>query len=261
MPSDIAPLAVPDFECKLYLDAGKVLDAEFKPRDRVDAALKLSKSARRMAMLFIDARPPAIQPAGWNVRIRKFEEDDDKFEITYKRRFPLGDGTVRDALLAAAREGLDASEPDYEAQVEWGYARRTLSLSKKAKFKSDDHGGLAMPAEDVVIEEALKDLPGKLDRFQSAGWARGVLAKGHIYGPVLGRRWTGKWDGPDLDFEVWQIRSASGDRDERIVELSFKTGDEADAARRRKELMGIMRESRWLLETDVLKTDMILARY
>ncbi|MBX9583260.1 MAG: hypothetical protein K2X87_23405, partial [Gemmataceae bacterium] len=93
------------------------------------------------------------------------------------------------------------------------------------------------------------------------GRARGVLAAAHPYGPVAGRRWTGRWHGPDLAFEVWLVRAESGPGFEPVVELSFKAKTLAEATGQREKLAGLVRERGWLLDRDVLKTAMILDRY
>ncbi len=118
-----------------------------------------------------------------------------------------------------------------------------------------------MPALEDARAAVIKELPGKLDRHKKEGWARGLLAEGHVYGPVFGKRYTGEWQGPELDFEVWAVRTKSGDGFQPVVELSFKADKEADAAGFRDKLMQFVREQGCLLEEDVLKTEMILTRY
>jgi len=252
--------AVPNYEVKVYLDAAKVLDVEFKPTRDADRVLDLKDSNRKISMQFLDARPPQIHPEGWDVRVRKFE-DDEKFELSYKRRYPLAPGQLADALALAARQGFHAQEGDYAAQVEWGFQKQTLSFTLKKEFKAKGYRGMNLPSLDDVRAAAVKALPGKLDRWKQEGWARGVLANGHLYGPVLGKRWAGRWQGPSLSFEVWLIRTESGQGYEPVVELSFKEAEQAKAAAARDKLLDFLRDQHWLLERDVLKTEMILKRY
>jgi hypothetical protein len=118
-----------------------------------------------------------------------------------------------------------------------------------------------LPPVETVRAAAEKLLPGKLERWKHKGWARGVLAAADLYGPVLGRRWIGKWDGPELAFEVWLIKTESGQGYEPVVELSFKENEEPKASSCRGKLIALVRKRGWLLERDVLKTEMILKRY
>jgi hypothetical protein len=252
--------AVPDYEVKLFLDPAKVLDAEFKPARETDRALDLKNSSRRIAMLFLDARPPQLHAGRWNVRARRFE-DSDELELSYKRRYPVEPGRLADALAVAAADGFDAGEDDYAAQVEWGFRRETLSFTRKKELEVKGLGELDLPAVEELRVLAARELPGKLDRWEAPGRARAALAAAHGYGPVAGKRWAGEWPGPDLAFEVWQIRTASGQGYEPVVELSFKEEALADAAGHREKLTAFVRDRGWLVERDVLKTAMILDRY
>jgi hypothetical protein len=259
-PVELVKTATPDFEVKLFLDAAKVLDVEFKPVADVSRELDLRPSNRKISMQFLDARPPAIHAEGWSVRVRKFE-DDDKFELSYKRRYPIGQGDLPDALFIAAEHGFHAGEGDYAPQVEWGYDKRTLSFTRKKEFKAKNCPGMSLPSLEAVREAAIAGLPGKLDRWKRDGWARGILEKSDLYGAVLGKRWSGKWHGPALSLEVWLIRTESGQGYEPVVELSFKEKEEAAADDFRTKLMALARKFNVLLERDVLKTEMILTRY
>ena len=258
--------AVPNYEVKLFLDPAKVLDVEFKPTKRADRALGLKSSSRKIAMQFLDgpraegAEKSPLDAAGWNVRVRRFE-DSDELELSYKRRYPIAPGQLAGTLAAAAADGFHAKENDYAAQVEWGFTKETLSFTRKKEFRAGDAAELALPTEAELRLLAIREVPGKLDRAQSAGWARGVLTTGHLYGPVLGKRWAGDlWD-LKLSFEVWLVRVEAGSGYEPVVELSFKADTQADANGFREKLLSFTRDEGWLLERDVLKTAMILRRY
>jgi hypothetical protein len=258
--SAASAVAVPDFEVKLFLDPAKVLDVEFKPTRAAERTLGLQDSNRKIAMLFLDGRPALLDPEGWNVRVRKFE-GEEKFELSYKRRYRIEPGKLPDALAAAATDGFHAQESDYRAQVEWGFERQRLSFTRKKDFRVKGLGGMNLPTVEEVRKVALEGLPGKLDRQKQPGWARGVLTAGHLYGPVLGKRWTGDWQGPDLSFEVWLIKTGPGPGYEPVVELSFKEAKQAKAADYRDKLRDFVRDQQWLIGNDVLKTKMILERY
>jgi hypothetical protein len=258
--SQTAVVAVPNYEVKLFLDPSKVLTVESKPNKDADRVLNLRDSNRKIAMQFLDAHPHQLHQEGWNARFRRFEDSDEP-ELSYKRRYKIEPGQLAAALAAGARDGFTAAEKDYAAQVEWGFERQTLSFTRKKEFKAKGVGELELPPVEDLRSLAVREIPGKLDRVKSPGWARQLLAKAHPFGPVLGKRWEGDWQGPELSFEVWMIRTQGGAGFEPVVELSFKEKTQADAEGFREKLMAFVRDQDWLIEDDRLKTAMILQRY
>jgi hypothetical protein len=264
--SEQVAAAVPDYEVKLFLDPAKVLDVEFKPTRDAERTLDLKNSSRKIAMLFLDAPGPLsegkrpLDAAGWNIRFRRFE-DSDELELSYKRRYKIEPGQLAGALAQAAADGFDDTEQkDYNPQVEWGFERQTLSFTRKKETKAKG-GELDLPAVGELRSLAVREIPGKLDRVKSPGWARQLLVKAHAFGPVLGKRWSGDWQGPELSFEVWLIRAQSGAGFEPVVELSFKEKTQADAEGFREKLRAFVRDQGWLIEDDEFKTKLILERY
>jgi hypothetical protein len=253
---------VPDFEVKLPLNPAHVLAKGHTPKDSVIKALGLKGSVTELRMLFLDGKGKELHRAGWDVRIRKVEdEDEDDIELTYKRRYPFGDDSLSTILAKAADDGFDASEADYKGQVEWGLKKRTLSLSRKKNVQVAGLKGMKLPERDAAREIAVDKIPGKLSHFQRDGWAKQILEGSKLYGPVRGRRWSGKHDGVKLDFEVWEIRTEDGEGFEPIVELSFKADDESEASSTKKDLIEELLPKGWLMDHEILKTDLILERF
>jgi hypothetical protein len=253
-------VAVPNYEVKVFLTPSKVLNLEQKPTREVMEALDLKDDKTKITMQFLDTRPRRIHPQGWNVRVRKIEGKKE-FEITYKRRYPIAKGKLSAALALAAKESFDADENDYAAQVEWAFARQTLTFSCRKSFRQRGYQGMELPTVEEVRAAAIEGMPGKLDRWKKEGWARELLERGQLYGPVFGRRWIAKWPGPDLDFEVWLLKAEKGAGLEAVVELSFKADQEDEADEAREKLLSFLRDRDWLQEQEVLKTEMIFLRY
>ena len=253
------PPAVPDYEVKFFLDPPKVLVNLSEPATEVDNALGLSSSVTKLRMLFLDSKKHDLNEVGWIVRLRTIEGETG-LELAYKKRFRIGDRPLSQILEQAAKEGFGADDTNYRAQVEWG-SRRTLSFTRKKTVQVKGVKGMELPEEADARRVAVAEIAGKLDRTKGAGWARGILAEAHVYGPVKGRRWSGKLDGLKLDFEVWEVRMAGGKGTEPIVELSFKEDDGAKAESGRTKLERFLKAKGWLLEGDVLKTELILQRY
>jgi hypothetical protein len=212
-------------------------------------------------MQFVDGAGQELAGVGWYVRLRRFDGEDG-VELTYKRRYQVGDD-LDAALREAAGDGFDADEEDYEAQVEWRARLGPLSFTRKLERPLPGYYGLELPNEADCRTMAVDGLPGKLRRVGRPGWAQAQLGGARIYGPVAGKRWQGCWDDKPVRIELWSLRRASGDGMERIVELSFKEKRVDDAGARRGELQRELARRGWLAaDADlVLKTGEILRRY
>jgi chitodextrinase len=82
-----------------------------------------------------------------------------------------------------------------------------------------------------------------------------------IYGPIDFKRYEGTFDDLDLDIEVWTILNAAKTGTEDIVEASFKADTLSEATSTRTDLMNLLNTKGWLVQSDVLKTSLIMERY
>jgi hypothetical protein len=252
-------VAAPDYEVKFFMDVNQVMDSDRKLNKRVREVFSLDDDVTRIGMQFLDDTQHDFDKAGWNVRIRKFEAERD-FELTFKRRYSFDGGTLQETLATAAKDGFDADESDYAAQVEWG-SKRTLTLSKRKPVALPHCDGLHLPCEADSREMSAEAAPGKLRRLLPQGWASQVLADAHVFGPVAGRRWTGSWSGKRVCIEAWSVDRAPELRDRCIVEISFKEDDEGRADDIRTVLCTLLETERWRRNDDALKTQLILKFY
>jgi len=250
----------PDFEVKLLLKPAAVLDADHRPTKAVRAAFEMPSSALKMNVQFVDTDRKDIYDSGWCPRIRKTEGEAD-FELTYKKRYPIAAGDIDGALATAAADGFDADASSYEAQVEWGYEKQTLSISRAKSASDAGYSGMALPAGDASRSMLIDAAPRRFDDWGSDGWGTGALATARVYGPVLAKRWVGTWSAMPLYVEVWPIRDAAGTGTEDIVEASFKTTSRKTASSKHDSLMADLRTKGWLLPEDGLKTKTIMDRY
>jgi hypothetical protein len=247
----------PDYEVKCYLLAAAALNEEYAPRHGVREVFGLKDDKMiRMRMAFLDGEDLPLHTAGWDVRFRRKEEA--KLEVTYKRRYRVANGDLEGALKLAARDGFDAGEGDYKAQVEWGYCSQTLTFSNEKEVEADRLGELELPLQADARGIAVKRLPGKLEHLMGEGKVRTLLESARLYGPVKGRRWKGEWEGVKVDFEVWEVPGNSGDGCENLVEVSFKEKDPREAKNKRAKLLELLDTKGWLLKEDALKTERIL---
>jgi len=261
---------VPDYEVKLLLDPTVVLGDDHKPTPDVLSTFGMPTSVTKMNVQFVDrdvGHGPDNKPrqelndAGWNLRIRKIEGEKD-WELTYKKRYPVpDDGNIDAAVTTADAEGFDESDRKWEAQVEWGYAKKTLSISRKKKARGPGPSSMDLPGRADSQALLKGEAPGKFADWGVVGWGTAVLGESRIFGPVLARRSVGQWGGLALSIEVWPIKDEDGTGVEYIVEASFKTDDRTEASTNQTELIKLLEEKVWLLKKDSLKTALIMQRY
>ena len=256
------PNMTPDYEVKLLLDPSAVLNpTDHKLTPTVLSTFSMPTTVTKMNVQFLDTASKEIYAQGWSPRIRK-TEGESGFELTYKKRYPVTDTDIDAALSTANEQGFDASDEDkYDAQIEWGYEKKTLSITRKKSVSSSGYSGMDLPgtsnSRDMLIDEA----PGKFDDWVSAGWGTGALSSARIFGPVLAKRSVGTWGTLELYIEVWPIRDAAGTGIEYVVEASFKTGSRTAASQGHDDLVALLQTNGWFLAQDSLKTQLIMDRY
>ncbi|MFE6079097.1 CYTH domain-containing protein [Paenibacillus sp. NPDC057886] len=251
--------AVPAYEVKFLAKPELVLNTDGTPRSEVIQTLGLSSTARNISAEYFDTNALNLDQQGWNVRFRK-KDDKNNYELTYKKRYPVINGDVNAALTLANQEGFDASDDNYEAEVDWGYGKQTLSFSNTKKVDTKATG-VQLPSQQEALSMLLDKLPGKLKNWSSSNWGKQQLTASRAYGPVTFQRYEGTWNGQELTLEVWPIRNAAGTGVENIVEISFKTADSTAVSGLRTQLMQVLENKNWLIPADGLKTQLILERY
>ncbi|KIW20747.1 hypothetical protein PV08_01325 [Exophiala spinifera] len=261
---------VPDFEVKVLLKPSEVLDSENKAKADVLSAFGFTSRAKKMNVQFLDTRNREFYNNGWNLRIRK-TEDDDKYELTYKKRYDIStgfsttaEGHIKETLEVARQEGLDSST-GFEAQVDIGYQKQTLSISRDKEVPTGQAGTDLPPLE--ASRKLLADgAPEKFNNWKGANWGTQRLADSIVYGPVLAERFKVKWQGLRLFLEVWPIRKSKTDASlEYIVEASFKADTLQEAVEGRDKLIKVLQDDSigrdWFLPGDSLRTKLIMERY
>ena len=182
--------------------------------------------------------------------------------MTFKRRYPV-DGPLDQVLAKAAQEGFDIASNAYEAELEWGYQKQTLTFANEKRAGDGEQQNVALPSAGDAQHLADAKMPDKLQHWKEEGWAKRVLSHACLYGPVDGWRWYGSHAEIDdkIVIEVWALPTVDGSSTEHIAEISFKKkkNDEQTMIKRQK-LLKFLRKKGWLLEEDVLKTRLILER-
>ncbi|MFZ6872216.1 hypothetical protein ACO0LF_09145 [Undibacterium sp. Di27W] len=251
---------VPDYEVKLLMNPNVVLDSDHKLKSTVLNTFNMPASVTKMNVLFMDTNAKDIYNNTWIARIRKTEGESD-FELTYKKRYAIDNGNISEALYKANAEGFDSTEKNYEAQVEWGYQKKTLSISNSKTDSKSGYSGMDLPSSSDSRSLLKKNIPGKLNNWLYSGWGSAMLDSSRKYGPILAKRSVGTWSGLKLYIEVWPILNQAGTGIDYIVEASFKTTSEATASAKHDELQAYLISRGWFVAEDSLKTQLIMDRY
>ncbi|KAJ5581360.1 hypothetical protein N7450_007661 [Penicillium hetheringtonii] len=261
----VEPNMTPDYEVRLLFKPTAVLS----PADELIGAVlstfgipstaTMPPTATKLNVQFLDTCSKEIYKAGWSVRIRK-AEGDDKFELTYKKRYAITGGDIDTALTIANNDGFNAGSTKYEAQVEWGYKESTLSISCKKKAASGN-SGTDLPGKIDSRRMLIDEAPDKFDNFKFNKWGTEAMEVSRIFGPVLFNRFIGSWKGMPLYIEIWPLLNSEGTGIEYIVEASFKTKDRVTASTEQKELAACLESNGWFIAKDSLKTSLIMERY
>ncbi|MDO7907516.1 hypothetical protein Q5741_13985 [Paenibacillus sp. JX-17] len=256
--AEAAANAVPSYEVKFMLKADQVLKSDHSLQDQVENTFQIEEPAARQLVEYFDTASLGLNDSGWNVRFRK-KEDKKKYEMTYKKRYTVTNGDITAALNQANRDGFTASDTNYDAEIDWGYSKQTLSFSNDKETAASK--GLVLPTSQEALQLLLANIPGKLDKTNSAGWGTATLKQSYAHGPISVSKYKGTFDGLETDIELWPIAKADGTGTEDIVEISFKTDSYNTAAASRAKLLQLLEAKGWLVPADSLKTNLVLERY
>ncbi|KAE8140149.1 hypothetical protein BDV38DRAFT_280613 [Aspergillus pseudotamarii] len=258
------PNMVPEYEVRLQLNPAAVLGPDHKLTSTVLSTFGIPQTNPtnpiKLNVQFLDTSCKELYTAGWSARIRKTENEDD-FELTYKKRYPIRDGDIDAALAAANNDGFNAASTKYEAQVEWGYQNQTLSISRKKSIADSENSRMNLPGTSRSIEMLSNEAPDKFNNWRPNSWGTSTLAISRIFGPVCASRCVGTWNQMRLYLEVWPLKLKGGTGIEHIVEASFKTKSRQTAADEKNHLAHRLDEMHWFLAQDSLKTQLIMERY
>lgn len=251
---------VPDYEMKFLLDSDKVLNNDHELNSEYRDFLDTGKNYDTIGVLYLETPDYSFSNEGWYNRIR-IKEDSNKFDLTYKKRYPIENGDIDSALTQANEEGFDISDTNYEAQVDWGYNKMTLSLSNKKDEKNDGYDDMELPGRKDAIEIIKDNMPGKEEDWGEKNWGKDAIDDAEKCGPVYYLQYEGKIEGITVDVEVWPVYTERTDSTEYITEVSFKEDDFETASSNREKVMDALDAEGILMHEDSLKTQKILDAY
>lgn len=237
-----------------------VLGSDFKLKPTVLSTFVMPTTVTKMNVQYLDTNSETIYNNQWSPRIRKMEGASD-FELNYKIRYPISGNDINGALTLANSQGFDATTTTYDAQIEWGYSQKTLSISRDKTGSGSGYSGMDDPNQSDSRSMLIAEAPDKFDDWVSNNWGTTQLASSRIYGPILAKRSIGTWNSTQLYIEVWPLKAASGSGTEYIVEASFKVDTTTEASAKKDALQSLLTTKGWFVAQDSLKTSLIMARY
>lgn len=192
-PAQAASDAVPTYEVKINLTTA-ALDASHTPLAAVKSAFGITGSAKARSYTYYDTGTQALDTQGWSVRLR--HKSGSSFEESYKKRFTVTDGDIDGALTTADAAGFDSGDTNYDAEVDWGYAKQTLSFSNEKSHSDSGYSGTAMPSSSTGLSWLVNEIPGKLQDWNTDNWGKTTLQASRSHGPVTSQVWEGAWRRP-----------------------------------------------------------------
>jgi hypothetical protein len=252
----------PNYEVKFNLNPSIVVDSSHNLISSVRSQFSTGSSSKAYRVQYIDTATGALDAQGWSDRIRK-KSSDSTHQLQFKKRYPITNGDITGALTTAANDGLNSSAAGFEFQVDWTYSKQTLSVQYEKDVTVSGYSGSGLNAPNLATSQSISvsNAPSQLKNWSSTGWGTTQLNNSVIYGPIDFKRYEGTFDDLDLDIEVWTILNAAKTGTEDIVEASFKADTLSEATTARTDLMNLLNTKGWLVQSDVLKTSLIMERY
>lgn len=254
VPAMAEPMEVEGVEVKYLLDPAKVLDAEGKPTEEVLKLLGWTGKVKNRGMQFLDVEGKLYNEAGWSNRVR-IKQGDDEYDITFKKRYAVENGDIAAALALAEADGFVKGLEDYEAELDWGYNKLTLSISYEESVDKVGYDDTVLPS----LEDSIAFVQANMPEFVKAVDAD--ITKAVLCGPVYYPRYTGELAGMELDIEICAITNQKTGETEYVFEVAFSTDTYEEAVGKRDEIMKILDDAGVLLKEDGLKTNKILNAY
>jgi len=238
------------YEIKMFLKVDKVLNShqelEIKVLDEING-LTESKSQE---VRFIDTREKIFSSQGWILRSR-IKAGDNKNEITFKKRYPLH-SEVGEMLEKINQEGINLDNPNLDVEIDWGFSKKTLSLSWEMKVPLSQS---ATFSDEEVRKLFADQAPEEFIHWNQKEWSTQLLRQTTVIGPIQARKYKGHWDGEEISLEIWTISS------DIIVEISLDIDDDAVASQKHEKLKEYLNRKDLLIEQDFSKTQWAMEQW
>ena len=274
LPSDDLSQYDLSYEVKLLLDSQKVLGDDHLLKEEWKQAFGITEDYLPIEVMYLDTPEKDFHREGWINRLR-LKSGKKKAERTYKKRYPIAGTDIAAACEAAKKDGFIIPDPSentektdekekndadelFEAGIDWGYEKMTLSLSCEDSAKLKGHDSLASITGDEAKAFLLETMPDIEANWNQSQWGIAAMERAEAAGPVRFMRAKGKLEGWEITVEICSLVEKNKGEESYIVELSFDADDYSAAADGKAQLMEYLDQKEILLHEDSLKTSKIL---
>ena len=240
------------FEVKLLLNSSKSLDSNNVPLKNLQDLFAVKETNKR-TVIYVESSDKSFNKVGWSNRIRE-KDGKKKIELTYKKRYAVDGTDINSVFEKAVKDNPGFIDKGYEAQVDWGYGKMTLSFAMEVKIDKPA-GGLRGFSEEDLLSAFMSKMPAEESEWMFSAFKSYKIPNVRLAGPIDYMRYTGSYKDVEVNIEVWQIKGTV------VTELSFDADTLATASTLRSEIIDILDKLGILLHQDSLKTQMILDAY
>ena len=276
---------VPACEVKLLLSSDLVLDENHLLREEFIEMLQLDGDCQGIETAYLDTADRDYDEAGWVNRLRlkepkkkkeekekkekkkdrkedKKEKDEEEkkekkknYKITYKKRYSVTDGDLDAAFALAADDGFTLEDPEFSAEIDWGYSGMTLSFSLDVDIDLEEDAEFALPQGRDAAEIVAENMPEREKQWAGGNVAGKIADALEVTRPARAKRYSGVED-DNIRVEVWEIRVHGETR--YVTEYSIACDSVEEAAGLRDQAMERLDALGILQRKSELKTEMIL---
>ncbi|MBJ7934887.1 hypothetical protein [Bacillus cereus] len=246
-------ISIKGYEIKFFLNITKALNEKQEIKEDIIDTFQIS-NFRRKDIQFIDTINNDMYNDGWILRNRK-KEGDNKYELTYKKRYEIINNNTDYVLEQAKREGVIQNNEEYELEWEWGYTKKKLSVSFEEEPEANA-SATGMPSIDELKQLFLHNSPKAFINWKNKDYGIEQINNSRACGPIQAKVYDGKWDESKITIEIWS--KTINNRTESIIEVSMKVKDESIATLYHTKLKDYLQEKDWLLMQDFSKTEWAL---
>ncbi|MBQ9007990.1 MAG: hypothetical protein IJ088_01485 [Clostridia bacterium] len=243
------------FEIKLLLDSERTIGEDHLLSERIREQFKTEQDYATFRVMYLETPDGAYLNEGWINRIR-VKEGKNGFKITYKKRYSVQGEDIEAAVSDAAADNFTLSDPTFDAEIDWGYSKMTLSFSCDVGITTEEPPDLKTLERNNAMEMVEENMPPREKDWLRSGWGSEVMKSVQVAGPVQFDRYSGELNESEIRVEVWQI--PVGDEIQDIVELSVKCDNLEDARQIRETLIDTLDRMNILIHSDSLKTQMVM---
>ena len=208
LPSDDLSQYDLSYEVKLLLDSQKVLGDDHLLKEEWKQAFGITEDYLPIEVIYLDTPEKDFHREGWINRLR-LKSGKKKAERTYKKRYPVAGADIAAACEAAKKDGFIIPDPSentektdekekndadelFEAGIDWGYEKMTLSLSCEDSAKLKGHDSLASISGDEAKAFLLEIMPDIEANWKQSQWGIATMERAEAAGPVRFMRAKGK---------------------------------------------------------------------